>query len=134
MTKPRKSAATLRLAGAFEHNPQRARSNPIAFGVIGPWRVGSSEPKEIWGELVSIAPEGVLTAADRPALQAATLLLARMRAHPADITPAQVTALFGALGKLAMTPHGRTQLSASPALAADAHDLHAAMLRHGAQN
>jgi hypothetical protein len=45
-------------------------------------------------------------------LQATTLLLSRMRTSPTSVTPAMVTALFAALGKLGMTPHGRTQLNA----------------------
>jgi hypothetical protein len=65
---------------------------------------------------------------DRAALQAATLLLARMRSSPATITPAMVTALFGALGKMGMTPHGRIQLNAPAMPTAEGFDGHRELL------
>jgi hypothetical protein len=114
MARPRKAAAVLELAGSFKKDPARRRSNPTARGSIGAWRDGSSDPAQIWSELVHIAPEGVLTSADRPALQAAAFLIARMRANPGAVTPAAVTCLVGTLSKLGMSPAGRVALEIAP--------------------
>src|SRR5438034_975986 len=103
MPTPRKPAATLAARGTFKHDPKRTRVDVLATGEIGAWRVGSTDPAKVWAELIDGAPHGVLKMADRFALEAATLLLVRMRSAPAKITPAQVTALFNALGKLGCT-------------------------------
>jgi hypothetical protein len=114
MARTRTAADLLDLRGSYKHDPQRRRAPLLGHGDIGAWRTGSNDPSEIWRELVDIAPDGLLVAADRPALEAATLLLARMRSRPMDVTPAMITALFNALGKLGLSPHGRSQLSAPP--------------------
>src|SRR5436305_1409923 len=114
MPNPRKPSATLAARGAFVNHPNRKRSDvPISSSEIGAWRSGPKEPAKIWAELVALAPAGVLQACDGFALESVVLLVARMRANPLKVTPAQVIALFSVLGKLAMTPTGRAGLGIS---------------------
>src|SRR5256885_2263632 len=103
MPTPRKPNAVLQASGRLRENPSRARVDiQAADGEIGAWHVGSADPRDIWDEIVSGAPKKVLTASDRVAVEAAVWLIARMRLNPASVSPALITSLFAALGKLGM--------------------------------
>src|ERR1700744_4488376 len=92
MGRPRKSKAELELSGSFAKHPERkgARANePKPDGPLGPppkcfdpdGYLGAKHI-EIWHELVSQAPPGVLTSADRAHLELACRLYYRIRSNP----------------------------------------------------
>ncbi len=112
MARPRKSAQLLAMSGAFRKNPNRKRQPVTASGDIGAWSDGATDPATIWAELVANAPDDVLTAADRPALELVVRLIAQARSDPAGFSAGKGTLLVATLGKLGMTAHGRAQLNA----------------------
>jgi hypothetical protein len=111
MPYPRKSAQLHALSGAYTHNPKRRRRDLKASGVIGLWQDRSCDPREIWDELVAGAPAGMLTAADRPAVEYAVRLLADMRKDPTAFPASKGTLLVNLLAKLGCVPASRLQMA-----------------------
>ena len=79
---PESQPTCMQSVGAYAHNPKRRRRDVKATGAIGPWQERSCDPREVWDELVAGAPQGILTAADRQALEYAVRLLVDMRRDP----------------------------------------------------
>ncbi len=77
----RKPTELLALSGAFEKNPQRRRPvEPKSPHPIGePPACLAPDEAACWRDFVSEAPAGVLTSADRLALEALARLVARSR-------------------------------------------------------
>jgi hypothetical protein len=129
MARPRKPTAVLDLVGAFKKDPQRkaARVNePQSCGPIGePPLHFSEELKPLWKELVSLAPAGVLTVADRWTVEVACRMMLLLRQPPtyqADDASgtlverpawgsAEVNALMRCLGSMGLTPVDRSKVS-----------------------
>jgi hypothetical protein len=107
MPQPRKSADLHAISGAYARNPKRKRRDVKASGAVGPWKERSSEPHEVWDELVVGAPAGVLTTADRQALEYAVRLLVDMRNDPTGFPASKGTLLVNLLGKLGCLPASR---------------------------
>lgn len=112
MARPRTPTNVLKLRGAFQKNPQRKRINePKPVGEIGPQAIGSTDPKEIWDELVSICAPNVLTVSDRMTLEIAVQYMSQFRKDPANYSNERVRILIGILAKFGMTPSDRAKLS-----------------------
>ena len=109
MPAPRKSAALAAISGAYAKNPKRARKDLQAAGAIGPYVERSTEPREVWDELVAVCPS--LTAADRAAVECAVDLLVEKRRDPTAFPPSKVNALISLLGKLGCTPASRLSMA-----------------------
>jgi phage terminase small subunit len=112
MARPRKLTSILELNGAFKHDPKRKRPNePKELRALGdpPARL-SKKALPFWHELVSIAPAGVLTIADRWAVELAARLM--MKATGGRRIPAaELATLRSLLAALGMTPADRSKLS-----------------------
>ena len=98
MPQPRKSADLHAISGSYTRNPKRRRRDVKATGAVGPWRERSSDPCEVWNELVAGAPQGILTAADRQALEYAVRLVVDMRRDPTAFPASKGTLLVNLLG------------------------------------
>ena len=111
MPRPRKSADLHAMSGAYDRNPSRRRRDVKATGAIGPWNERSAEPAEVWDELVRGCPAGILTAADRQALEYAVRLLVDMRRDPTLFPASKGSLLVNILGKLGCLPASRLQMN-----------------------
>jgi hypothetical protein len=111
MPRPRKSARLLAISGAFAKNPKRARKDVEAAGAIGPWVERSTDPRAVWDELVAGCPAGILTGADRQALEYAVNLVVEMRLEPMAFSASKGGTLVNLLGKLGCLPASRLQMS-----------------------
>src|ERR1035441_3448476 len=85
MPKPRKPTKLLELSGALKRNPGRYANRlhePKAAGSLGdpPERLSGTE-KAAWHELAQLAPDGVLTKADRWLVEITCRLMAAGREH-----------------------------------------------------
>jgi hypothetical protein len=112
MARPRKPTAALKLAGAFEKDPQRekARANePVVTTPCGaPPNEMPSDAAAIWNELTQ---HGFwLTAADRLMLEIACRLFANFRSGSLD--SGGVSKLITSLSKLGFTPTDRSKVGA----------------------
>lgn len=112
MPRLRKSANLHAISGAYEHNRKRRRRDVKATGAIGAWTERSAEPAEVWDELVAGCADGILTAADRQALEYGVRLLVEMRRDPAAFPASKGSLLVSILGKLGCTPASRLQMDA----------------------
>jgi hypothetical protein len=114
MGRPRTPSAVLKLRGAFRKNPQRAREDVQVSGDIGEAPVHLSEAqRQVWGEIVSDVPLGVLSNADRIAVEVTAVLLCEFRQNPAEFTAAKYARLQALLGHMGMTPADRSRLGLS---------------------
>jgi hypothetical protein len=82
MPQPRKPTKVLEASGAFKKNPQRKRPNePIVREPLGsPPDTLTAEERKAWMEFAEQSPTGVLTQADRQAVESASVLMAKFRA------------------------------------------------------
>ena len=114
MPRPRKPTVLLERKGAFRKDPQRKRTDPEVVGEIGsPPDYFTNDEKTVWNEIATTAPVGVLSSADRGAVEAAARYWAKFRKTPAeDLTAAMVQQLRSILGCLGMTPADRSKVSA----------------------
>ncbi len=78
---------------------------PLGMPPAG-WQAGA---KALWHEMVSCAPEHVLTKADRHLMEIAVRLLAQIRSD-AEVRAATVTQFRACLSEMGMTPSARTRL------------------------
>lgn len=101
------------MRGAFKKHPERAaerENEPIVVEPLGdPPKSFEGDKLQAWNDIVSTAPSGVLTKADRLAVEIAAGLLARHRIMP--ITGTDLSQLAGFLGKFGMTPSERSKVS-----------------------
>jgi hypothetical protein len=120
MGRPRKSTAELERSGSFEKHPERkaARANePKPDGPLGapptcfdPASYTGAKLLAIWQELVSQAPPGVLTSADRAHLELACRLYYRIRSNP-NAKIGDFNRLSELLGKMGMNPADRSKVN-----------------------
>jgi phage terminase small subunit len=111
MARPRTPTAVLELRGSFKTHPSRKRPDePRPTGKLGdpPPHLGEAA-LAAWHEIVGMAPPGVLTSADRWAVEIAAGLMAQFRAG--DLLPAGVGHLRGILGRMGLTPADRAGLN-----------------------
>lgn len=114
MSRPRTPTNVLDMRGAFKTHPERAaaRANePVVVDPVGePPARCPADIAEAWRELAGQAPAGVLTAADRVALEMAALLLVKFRASPLTFTAAEFGRLQSILASFGMTPADRSRV------------------------
>lgn len=112
MARPRTPTNVLELRGAFKKDPQRKRKNePKPTGEIGAHSLGTTNPSEIWDELVAACAPNVLTVSDRIALEIAVEYMSQFRKDPANYSNERVRLLISLLAKFGMTPSDRAKLS-----------------------
>lgn len=113
MARPRKPTAVLEATGAFKKNPQRRREGePVVTTPLGNPPAHMTELEAAcWFEVAELAPRGVLTSADRVALEALAHLLAEFRTKKSDFTAQAHARMFAYLGQLGMMPGERSKLS-----------------------
>lgn len=110
MPAPRKPAVLLEMSGSLEKHPQRRRTEPVVAAPFGsPPAHLTKEHKAAWREIAKAAPAGVLTGADRVAVELAARMLVRIRTT--DFTAAEANGLRALLGQLGMTPADRSKVS-----------------------
>jgi hypothetical protein len=98
------------ISGAYANHPKRRKRDIEAAGAIGPWVERSTDPAEVWAELVAGCPPGILTAADRQGMEYAVQLLVEMRKGPAAFSASKGSQLVNILGKLGCLPASRLQM------------------------
>ena len=113
MARPRKPTALLEAKGAFKKNPDRARAGePEVKTPLGQPPAHMTElERACWFEFAELAPTGVLTSADAPALELAACLMAEFRTVKSDFPATKIGRLQGLLGAFGMTPADRAKLS-----------------------
>ena len=102
--------------GAADKNKKRFadRVEPKPRGSLGPPPVTlDTRQKTLWAQLVSVVPEGVLTAADTYIVELTVRLLARMSSLDDPLKPVEIGHLRGCLGSLGLTPADRTRVNGS---------------------
>lgn len=111
MSRPRTPTTVLDMRGAFKANPARKRPDePRPTGELGdPPAHLDGATLAAWNELVAMAPPGVLTNADRWAVEIAAGLMAEYR--KGEMLPAGVGHLRSILGRMGLTPADRAALS-----------------------
>jgi hypothetical protein len=115
MPTPRKSAKLLTIGGAYEANPKRSRRDIEAKGDIGRWAAAPrTDPAAVWAELVAQAPPGLLTSADRAAMEVAVRLVVELRTDPNKFSAARGSLLISLLGKLGCLPAARVSMALPP--------------------
>lgn len=107
----------LELRGAFDKNPQRRREEPKVDRELGPPPEHFDEKRRnSWAEIVSHAPEGVLTRSDRIAVEMLADLLTRYRASMTPegekFTSADRRDLMALLARFGMTAADRSRVAA----------------------
>jgi hypothetical protein len=106
------------LKGATRKHPERYRKQPPAVDMpLGnaPDHLDKAgekvwTAKDIWFELDSYAPRGVLTGADRITMEVLSNLLVEYRTNPILFPVGKYTHLIGCLARLGMTPADRQKL------------------------
>ncbi len=127
MARNRTPSNILELRGAFEKNPQRRREEPNVDRELGaaPGHFDDSRCAA-WAEIVELAPEGVLTKADRIAIEMLADLLVRYRASMTPggdkFTSADRRDLMAILARFGMTAADRSRVAA-PKYKEDTGDL-----------
>ncbi|MCB2217448.1 MAG: P27 family phage terminase small subunit [Desulfobulbaceae bacterium] len=112
MAAHRKPTAVMEKSGAFKKNPNRRRVDPETVGPIGECPTYFDEAERtVWAEIVSTAPQNVLTAADNLIVETLARSIAQMRATPAgDIKPAMLAQIRQGLSSLGMSPADRSRV------------------------
>ena len=115
MARPRKPTVVLEMKGAFKKNPQRKRTDPKTQGPIGRAPKHLSEDEQaIWREVIRIAPAGVLTSADRIALEELVSLIHQRRTDLAGMTDGKRQLLRSYIAQFGMTPADRSKINVPP--------------------
>lgn len=111
MARPRKPIEELKLSGAFAKNPNRRRTAPKSTKTIGtPPRYFTDDEKVCWKEILRDSIPGVLTGADRWLVEAACLVMAKMRRREPMNGPERMT-LMQAITKAGLSPVDRQRLT-----------------------
>ena len=115
MGRPRTPTNVLILKGAFKKDPQRKRVDPKTNGPIGfaPRHLSAAE-KKIWRELIKIMPVGIVTCAERIALEEMCYLIHEMRTELEYMTDGRRSLLRSYLGQFGMTPADRAKINVPP--------------------
>ena len=117
MGRNRTPTNVLELRGAFKKNPQRRREDPEVEGDLGDAPAHFDEARVLaWQEIVGMAPVGVLTKADRIAIEMLSDLLVRYRESmtPAGerFTSADRRDMLAMLARFGMTAADRSRVAA----------------------
>ena len=113
MSRPRTPTALMEARNSFKAHPERRRdSEPSAPGHLGavPDRLDDIE-RQAWMEVVTYAPIGVLTAADRHQVEELATLLAESWTERREFQVGKRALLNKMLGQLGMNPSDRSRLS-----------------------
>lgn len=112
MGRPRTPTKVIEMRGAFRKNPNRKRTDPQVKGPIGnaPKHLSAKE-KKIWDEVVENAPVGVLTSADRIALEEMCSLIYERRYDLASMPCSKRNLLRSYVGVFGMTPGDRSRVN-----------------------
>jgi hypothetical protein len=106
-------AAVLEAKGAFDHDPQRRRIDPVATGELGESPAYFNEAQgTIWDELKVQLPIGLAKSADRCMFEIAVRLMDRFRRE--GLKPTELAQLINALGRLGMSPSDRSKCAMPP--------------------
>lgn len=115
MARPRTPTNILRLRGGFDKNPRRElerKDEPIVHEPLGPPPDTFDEAELLaWKDITRTAPAGVITEADRLAVETASRLLARERAGMNSDSNGRRFDNF--LSKFGMTPSDRSKVRVS---------------------
>lgn len=112
MARPRIPSNVLELRGSFKAQPSRRRiAEPISPYPIGecPARLDEGE-RAAWYEIVSTSCPGVLTNADRLAVELAARLLAESWELCREFKDSRMRHLIMLLGSFGMNPSDRTRI------------------------
>lgn len=115
MSRPRKPTNVLELTGSLNKNPSRreARTDePRNLDELGksPERL-TAQQKEAWNEIANNCPHGVLTKADRHALEMTAVLLAEFWANGIQMQGTHLSLLNTLLAKMGMNPSDRSRVT-----------------------
>lgn len=115
MPNPKLPFALAKLRGSTRKNPSRYESRKHApqphEGLGEPPQGLSPGALQAWLEIDRGLPPGVLTVADRMAVELAAQLLSEFRENPALFPAARLAQLRGLLGSLGLTPVDRIRLA-----------------------
>jgi hypothetical protein len=115
MARPRTPTNILQMRGAFKNHPERLKDRegePKVVEPIGDAPVGfTGDLLQAWKDLVDGCPAGVLTKADRLAVEIAAGLLHRHRVMP--LSGSDLSQLTNLLGRFGMTPSDRSKVRVS---------------------
>lgn len=117
MARNRTPSNILELRGAFDKNPQRRREEPQVESDLGQPPEHFDEARQAaWLEIVDMAPEGVLTKADRIAVEMLADLMVRYRASMKPggdkFTSADRRDMLAVLARFGMTAADRSRVAA----------------------
>lgn len=121
MARPRTPTNVLALRGAFKRHPERKRPDePKPTRAIGecPARLDEGE-RAAWDEIVLTCCPGVLTNADRLAVELAARLLSESWDMGREFHDKRRTQLHQLLGCFGMNPSDRTKIRVEPPNAAN---------------
>ena len=115
MARPRKPVEALKLAGTYRKDRHAGRGAFDPEGEIGSYpEQFSTDPAEIWDEIVNLCPPGVLGDADRLHLEILCRLVAELREDISAFNAAKLSQLNLMLGKLGLNPVDRQKLHCEP--------------------
>ena len=119
MPKPRVPTNILDARGAFNGKPgrrQERKGEPVVTEPLGgPPKHLRAAQRRAWRDIADTAPAGVLTGADRIAVERCAVLLEESRRSPATFNAAKETRLNSYLSRFGMTPSDRSRVKvASP--------------------
>ena len=111
MSRPRTPSNVLDLRGAFDKNPQRRREDPkVEAGLGDAPDYFTDDERKVWAEIEQSAPEGVLSRADRIAVEMLTDLIVRFRARQ-PLKAAERNHMLNLLSRLGMTAADRSRVA-----------------------
>lgn len=111
MSRPRTPSNVLELKGAFEKNPNRRREDPkVEAGLGEPPDYLEDAERAVWAEIEQSAPEGVLSRADRIAVEMLVDLIVRFRARQ-PLKAAERNHMLNLLSRLGMTAADRSKVA-----------------------
>jgi hypothetical protein len=117
MARPRKPLELLELTGTFrpDRHARRRAAPKSDRGIGAPPPCLAPDEAACWREFVADAPTGVLTSADRTALEALARLIAKGR-RPEGLSGAELGHLRGFLSEMGASPASRGRvLPSAPA-------------------
>lgn len=110
MPTPRKAASELERSGSFDAMPSRRRKDFISTDGLGDCPISfTPEQAEVWHEITSGVPAGVLTSQDRHIVEIASSLMLRFRTT--GLKAAETSLLVTCIARLGGTPYDRSKLS-----------------------
>ena len=112
MGRPKKPTALKEINGSAKKNPGRINQNePKDSRGIGPApSYFDKSQKAIWDEIVTNCIAGVLTQADRFAVEMTSLLLFEFRLDPQEFPSSKMAQLVKLCSQMGMTPADRSKI------------------------